>query len=97
MQYFSPKSVQEYSSFCCQVALYFLSQLLEKDTTIRAYIHFGAREHLLPVFSKKYKKTKTVQQIPKNIMHVPEYATHHREKFRTETTSYAPWEKKTNF
>ena len=30
-------------------------------------------------------------------MHVPEYATHHRDKFRTEKTSYALWEKKTNF
>ena len=58
---------------------------------------FGAREHMLPVFSKKYKKSKTFQQNPKKIMHVPEHGEHRRDKFRTEISLYAPWEKMTNF
>ena len=53
-------------------------------------IHIGARAHMLPLFSGALKFLKTFRKIPKKIMHVPEYATHHRDNFRTETTSYAP-------
>ena len=41
-------------------------------------------------FRKNIKNRKTFQKITKKIMHVPEYGTHHRDKFRAEMTSYAP-------
>ena len=50
-----------------------------------------------PDFFGKFKKLKTLQKNAKKIMHVPDHGPHHREKFRTEMSSYAPWGKMTKF
>ena len=73
------------------------SSRLQKIAFSKWERRFGAREHMLPVFWTKFKKSKKIQKITKKIMHVPQYATHHRDKFRTEKTSYAPWRKKDKF
>ncbi|KAK1683089.1 hypothetical protein QYE76_043937 [Lolium multiflorum] len=41
--------------------------------------------------------TATTINVPEKIMHVPDHGTHDRVKFRCEMSSYAPWEKMTNF
>ena len=65
------------------------------DLSFLPEIRFGAREHMLPVFWTKFKKSKKIQKITKKIMHVPEHGVHRCEKFRIEMSSYAPWTKMT--
>ena len=60
-------------------------------------IRNGARAHQLPFFREQKKLMKPFQKNAKKIMRVPDHGPHHREKFRTEMSPYAPWGKMTKF